>query len=203
MKKRKYPKIGSRFRSLRAELDTDEKECTQDALTKLIGVLKPQISELENGKRYPSINELMVYSKHFNVPMEYLLGMSDSRCYTNINVVKELGLSDEAISHLKENLQSQVKYNLDLSADVEVINLLLSNKSGQDLLKYIHGFLFFKPNTFETTGGTPSKNVLVRDLSDNPMLIFIDDVESFLIVDIQKQLGKIKEYIKNKETEGA
>ena len=79
MKRAKYPKVKKRFKELREELNTMEKDCTQDMLAKEIGVQKPQISELENGKRLPSINELIAYSRYFKAPMEYLLGITDNR----------------------------------------------------------------------------------------------------------------------------
>lgn len=98
MKRAKYPKVKKRFKELREELNTMEKDCTQDMLAKEIGVQKPQISELENGKRLPSINELIAYSQYFKAPMEYLLGMTDNRHHENINAGSELGLSDEVIN---------------------------------------------------------------------------------------------------------
>ena len=86
MAKPKYKLIKERFRALREELDTYEKDCTQDMLSKQIHIQKPQISELENGKRLPSINELQAYSRLFKVPMEYLLGISNNRYYENMTI---------------------------------------------------------------------------------------------------------------------
>jgi DNA-binding XRE family transcriptional regulator len=102
MARKKYSKIGKRFRALREELDTHEKDCTQDMLSKLIHIQKPQISTLESGERLPSIGELQAYNKHFDVPMEYLLGVKDNRHYTNVAIGSELGLSDKTINTLKE-----------------------------------------------------------------------------------------------------
>lgn len=112
MKRTKYPKIKERFKALREELNTIEKDCTQDMLAKEIGVLKPQISELENGKRLPSINELLAYSRRFKAPMEYLLGMTNNRYYQNITTGNKLGLSDEVINALKLWIEKSPKCNI-------------------------------------------------------------------------------------------
>ena len=112
MTRTKYKTIKERFRALRAELDTMEKDCTQDMLSKQIYIQKPQISELENGKRLPSINELKAYSKFFNVPMEYFIGESDSRYYNNITTTKDLGLSDDVVNALKLWKEKAPKCNI-------------------------------------------------------------------------------------------
>lgn len=167
-----------------------------------------RICDIENATVQPSIEDMKLYHNFFKVPYEFLLGETDSKKYENMLLSEDLRLSDKAISQLKDNRQSGTKYNLDLSAVVEVINFLLSNEDGKDLLKYIHSFLFFKPIGFDNKvdklpKGTLAQNVTARDANGNPMWIFIKDVESFLIVDIQRQLGKIKEYVKNQEIKGA
>lgn len=102
----KYPVLAKRFKALRAELDTNERDCTQDKLAKMLYITKTQISELERGKREPSVTELKAYGKLFDVPMEYLLGLKTNRIrkYTN-----NLGLEDESINILKE-IQKSLPY---------------------------------------------------------------------------------------------
>jgi len=198
----KKVKIGARFRKLREELDTMAKDCTQDTLANLISIKKPQISELENGKREPSIKELKAYSKYFKVPMEYLLGMSDSRYYENINIAGELGLSDEAISYLKDRQELQTKLDAP-PMNTDVINLLLSTGEGLSLLNRIYLFLFFNPDTFEMTVGNKgpchSDLILVKDVDNNCVKLSINDVESFITIDIQNSLRQIKNHVKNKD----
>ena len=129
MKRAKYPKVKKRFKELREELNTMEKDCTQDMLAKEIGVQKPQISELENGKRLPSINELIAYSRYFKAPMEYLLGITDNRHHENINAGSELGLSDEVINALKLWIEKSPKCNI-----ISILN---------QIFKIGYGYTFF------------------------------------------------------------
>lgn len=129
MKRAKYPKVKKRFKELREELNTMEKDCTQDMLAKEIGVQKPQISELENGKRLPSINELIAYSRYFKAPMEYLLGITDNRHHENINAGSELGLSDEVITALKLWIEKSPKCNI-----ISILN---------QIFKIGYGYTFF------------------------------------------------------------
>ena len=110
-KNKKYPNIGARFRALREELDTIKHDCTQDELAKIISMSKPQISELENGKRLPSISELKTYNRHFNVPMEYLLGEVDCRDYKYLKKSAQTGLSDKTQKRLKILKKSVPNYN--------------------------------------------------------------------------------------------
>ena len=73
-----YKKIAERHKKLRQELNTYDKVCTQDMLAEKLKITKTQISDLENGKREPSMTELKKYAKFFDAPMEYLLGITNS-----------------------------------------------------------------------------------------------------------------------------
>lgn len=132
---RYHRKIGERFKKLRESLDTAEKDCTQDMLSKEIGIKKPQISELENGRRLPSINELRAYHKRFRVPMEYLLGIFDNAKYENIQIGQELGLSDAAIEQIKNVKQKSEEYNSNSkTSPIRILNELLTYKNGAFLI---------------------------------------------------------------------
>ena len=58
-------KNGMRYKLLRKELDKNGKRCSQDMLAEKLKISKTQISDLENGKREPSTNELKKYSMFF------------------------------------------------------------------------------------------------------------------------------------------
>ena len=150
MKRSKYPRIRERFKALREELDTFEKKCTQEILSKKIGVQKPQISELENGKRLPSITELQVYSKFFNVPMEYLLGISNNRYYENIELGKDLGLSDKAINTIKKLKEVSANYKSEINP-MDVFNKMLECNDGQFLILLYKLGEFVEHNMLDTS----------------------------------------------------
>lgn len=51
---------------------------TQDDLSKLLGVTKTQISDLENGKTTTTMARFYLLCDYFNVSADYLLGRSDT-----------------------------------------------------------------------------------------------------------------------------
>lgn len=149
---RKNKKLGQRFKDLRYEQDI-----TQDELAKNLGLSKPQISNLENGKKEPSITELKAYSNHFNVPMEYLLDMSNSRNYEHTDVSKTLGLNSYSINTLKSWLNTKPKCNL-----VEVLNYIFESGYGYDLFEKMRRYFFAEPEQFIVYDDAYNAN------SDNP-----------------------------------
>lgn len=92
---------GERFKELRESLDKVTGKCTQEQLAKELGISKAQISNIESGKRMPSLNELIKYSDKFRVPIEYLLGKIDTKDFKNIDIGYSFGLSDKAIRWFK------------------------------------------------------------------------------------------------------
>ena len=72
-KKNKNFKLCSRFKALRESKSSIERDYTQDMLAKALKISKTQISNLENGKKFPSYTELQQYSKFFNIPADYLI----------------------------------------------------------------------------------------------------------------------------------
>ena len=54
-----------------------ELELTQADLAKAIGVSRAVISYWENGKKEPSITNLALICKYFNVDSDYFIGLKD------------------------------------------------------------------------------------------------------------------------------
>lgn len=95
------------FYDLRYDYGLEHGSLTIEALAKELGVDKSTISRLENTKpgtekRKPSIDLLTGYHKKFHVTYEYLLGETNVKGSENIDIGRELGLSDNAIETLKE-----------------------------------------------------------------------------------------------------
>lgn len=125
--------VGERFKELRESLDKVTGKCTQEQLAKELGISKAQISNIESGKRMPSLNELIKYSDKFRVPIEYLLGKIDTKDFKNIDIGYSFGLSDKAIKWLKAEGQKEF-------SPVVVINNICEIGYAEDffldLLKY-------------------------------------------------------------------
>lgn len=166
MKRTKYAKIGKRFRDLRTEKYINDKPFTQDLLAKQIYIQKPQISELENGKRLPSINELKAYSRFFNVPMEYLLGESDSKEYENIFINKNFGLTDNSIEQIRKIYKwSFEDFKSEKYSPMSVLNYILSYKNGKLGWLLVEIIEYLKLNEKEFEGidiSTPEKTPTVN-----------------------------------------
>lgn len=52
---------------------------TQMQLAQLLGVGKSQISEMENGNTFTTLEKLVLICEHYHVSSDYLLGLSDKR----------------------------------------------------------------------------------------------------------------------------
>lgn len=152
-KKTKYPELGKRFKEAREALDTWKKDCTQDILSEKLGIQKPQISNLENGKREPSISELKAYSSCLKIPMEYLLGLSNSKEYESLDVSLKYGLSDRALQRLKYmyNDEEDKKY-------IELINAIFASGCDRELWRCLYDYIYddyqnYLPENYKPTGG--------------------------------------------------
>lgn len=64
----------NRIRELR-----EEKKITQVRLSIELGVSQETISAYEMGKHYPSVKSLIKLREIFHVPIDYILGLSDTR----------------------------------------------------------------------------------------------------------------------------
>lgn len=200
MKKVKHKIIKERFRALREELNTIEKDCTQDDLSKLIHIQKPQISGLENGKKLPSINELQAYSRFFNAPMEYLLGISNSRYYDNMLTIKDLGLSDEVVNALKLWIKESPKCNI-----ISVLNQIFKIGYGYSFFNALshyfygecsglviaEGFSLYTDNKIQAMGNDGIKSVIINK----------NDIEYIFQQKLYDLLKDIKQELKTKRLE--
>lgn len=75
--------VGNRIKNLRLE-----KKLTQENLALLLGLNnKSSISQYENGSIIPSDDIKIKICDIFNCPMEYLMGISDERQYTEENSI--------------------------------------------------------------------------------------------------------------------
>lgn len=91
------------FKKLRESIINENgKECTQRELGKILYIPYSRISDIENGKRPPSLTEIKAYHIYFKSPYEYLFGETDNKEKKNIDIGKELGLTDPAIKMIKQ-----------------------------------------------------------------------------------------------------
>lgn len=72
-----------------------------------------EVLEDENGPKLVKMNvvNLVALAKFYNVSVDYLLCLSDSKERKNYNISKRIGLSDEAIETLENWIEEIITYN--------------------------------------------------------------------------------------------
>ncbi len=106
-------------------------------LAKELGICESRMSQIENGDKKPSIKELIAYHKYFNVPVDYLLGFTDSKQYENVSTSRELGLSDKAIEVLKEWNSKNPEENFTF-----ILNYILESEFAKPFLMRLHRYIY-------------------------------------------------------------
>jgi len=122
---KKYGKTrGENFRSLRTDI-AKEKNLTK--FSKLIGIAKERISELEKGDRQPSLYHILAYRNYFlqnygmEISSDFFYGFTDLKENKNARFADDIGLSEDSINTLKK-----VKRNWD-SKEREALNYVMKN----------------------------------------------------------------------------
>ena len=93
---------------------------TQEMVAEKCKCSRTTIFRIEKGETQPSIDILRYYHKTFNAPYEYLLGDVKNMETKNVNIGKELWLSDKAINNIRcitKNAETKKVLNHMLSAD--------------------------------------------------------------------------------------
>lgn len=72
--------FGKRLAELRKE-----KGITQTELSKILDIQRVTIAKYETGERAPSIDNLISFAEYFDVPTDYLLGLSKVKSYDGLN----------------------------------------------------------------------------------------------------------------------
>ena len=92
--------LAEKLQLLRQDYNETQKDLA-DAIG--IGVSTLKTYENKNGGRKPDINTLKKIKEHYNVTYEYLIDDEcENRTYENVDIGKELSLSDNSIKLLKE-----------------------------------------------------------------------------------------------------
>lgn len=191
-----------------------EKNITQNELASKIGVTRQAISLYTSGQSKPDISILKKITEYFEVPADYLLGLSDNRYSENMFLGKELGLSDKAIEQIKLikefSLEQRFKSK---TAPIDILNFILGLKEGDFLFLLCDIFQYFELDYVNNTkihdvlqinkevGKKNNKSVpKVFSRKSSPDINIMEDV---LLYRIQKNfintIQEIKEIQKTKE----
>ena len=179
-----YKKIAERHKKLRQELNTYDKVCTQDMLAERLKITKTQISDLENGKREPSMTELKKYAKFFDTPMEYLLGITNSRKKKFSN---SFDFSDKAGILIKRSK----KFNLKIDT---IVNELLSTEEGYSLLSKLANYVYSEPSKILSTSKEDDQTIKILNEDNTIETISIEDIENCKLMNIQQLIIDLKKH---------
>ena len=128
-----------------------EKGVNQEIASKEMEMAISSLRNYENG-RLPDTEQLKKIQNYYNVPYEYLLNDDCmTKKFDNINISKELGLSDNSINNLrifKKIKEYNIKLNNNRTATIDLINNILENT---ELLGYFSSYLIINqyPENYE------------------------------------------------------
>ena len=116
---------GERLKKLR-----QKQGLTQEELADILNVKTSTVSGYESGYRSLDIEKLIIISSHFDVPADYLLGISDTEKRVNVEINIDLGLEDKPIEVLKKFRNSAIsdhELSFHHQQYLKTINLFLSD----------------------------------------------------------------------------
>lgn len=115
--------FSERLRQLR-----NEKRLTQAELADALDVSRNSIFFYEAGKRNPDIIVLKKIADFFGVTCDYMIGVSFNRTVETQAIGKEVGLTDDAISVLKQQTKEAEGYDFEARMYAEGINKIICDK---------------------------------------------------------------------------
>lgn len=154
--------IGERLSDLRKE-----NKLSQSEVADIANVSVSQISRIESGA-VENVNSEMLFNlvKYYKVSADYILGLTNSRIQTNIELSK-LKLSDKAIKILLNNRIDNTILNriIEHKAFPSLINQLSSfiNGSNQQSINILNGFL---NNSINSIKEYKTENGISNDFDD-------------------------------------
>ena len=165
---------GNIFRQLRESISSEDSPCTLRRLSELMKerlgetIQHTHIHELEVGKREPSLRELTLYHKFFNVSFEELIGAEDDmhivsfcRTLSRLKNDGEQGLIDSLIGLVSTERGLALLYYITL--------YLNSSSSEQDAFDlFCKRMKVYKDSNFSST----CDYQMVRATIDNEMMEF-------------------------------
>lgn len=127
-----------------------KKELTQQQLGEVLQIPRVSITRYETAERTPTVDHLVQFAQFFNVPSDYLLGLSPVESYdTELQAVCDyIGLSEEAVVELNlifDSAHQPEALDLEESEYVtELLDILSWLISERHIYEIIYHFLWVK-----------------------------------------------------------
>lgn len=117
-----------------------ERNITQNELAQIVGKTRQTVAQYVSGISEPGYDTLVIIAKHFNVPIDYLLGKTED--YSNApSAVDELGLSTEAVEWIKKIKDISFLYE-DSDNRIAFLSQILENSDFQLFFHYLCEFSY-------------------------------------------------------------
>lgn len=142
LKRKSNPNIGERLKKLRNNRKL--------SLSKTAKLLEPyvdiqldgksgetRISGIENSNANLTLELAIAYSKVFNVSLEYLFCLSDDMQPSDKGIREELGLTDIAISKIRDFSNTEV-----YPKQLEILNILFESDFMTELIQSLDSFIY-------------------------------------------------------------
>jgi len=116
---------------LREVMDAPPKT-TQEMLAKETGLTRQSISTYMDGSVLPNTEKLQTICKYFNVPSDYLIGLTNSKSkdVTDQHIKDTIGLSDKAINQLRIIYKESARKLFPTPpSNIDFLNYMLSNQN--------------------------------------------------------------------------
>jgi len=156
-------KFGIRLRELRLEKGLNQRE-----LADIFATGKSSISNYEKNNRLPDAETIIQYASYFNVTVDYMLGISNSKKPINQDIANPLDLASSTIYKFFTERVKNLMFQLDLTAESLSKKLGISKVA---LTEYILGSKFPAPKLLKKISillNTTTEYLIGAD--DNPKI---------------------------------
>ena len=207
--------FASRLRLTLDSVNRDGEKLTQEKLAKKIGVTRQAVGQWKDGLTTPNIGPLKKIGEEYNISIDWLLGLSDTKHLEDSDIPKKTGLTPQAV----ETLIKWMNYHATYHNSRSVINTLIE-KGSVELFDALYLYwvceydnfianptkqannlskgtkALYNPKTLEDVG------VIYHDgITQSIRCVSLSDFRDFLFAKMQSESIKFKEQLSKEREE--
>lgn len=220
LSKKQLERISNVFAKARKSYN---KDISYRKFAEYMGLSHSTIQAIENARQEPSISVINTYIEKFGGTFAYWLGEATCKNPDNEAIHNLTGLSEEAINKLREYKNyiditeaNMGDYYFDVAQRLQVLNYIIENiehngfcpyeslnTTDKNLLDNIYTFLFSDFDTKNTPNGYMyCRKIKIGDKQvSKGELLQKNEVRMIYLLNIQKNLNKMRDEIQQKEFE--
>lgn len=137
-----------------------------------------------------------IYCEYFKCSCDFIMGYIDRPTHEKTDIGNYTGLSDNAINNLHCDKLDTQKYGRSINHEIDMLNFLLCDKDGSDLLCSVYHYLF--GNYIKTDSNSETLTLLdASEIPCNGGEIPIKDINALFLSNIVENLSQIKGKLSN------